>query len=116
MSFNPNDFIKIADDLLKDKNYDHPAGYRTIIGRTYYGCFLHFRDIFGLQSWRPRSGRKKGEIHQVVITTLKSRDRTKGDFLWRLRNKRNAADYNLNWVVNKNDAIYAIQLAKRITI
>ena len=116
MSFKPTDFLKIADDLLKDKNYDHPAGYRTVIGRAYYGCFLYTRDSLGLQTWQPRKGKKRGEIHKVVIGTLKSRDSMKGDCLSKLRRKRNDSDYNLDLEVGKVDAIYAIKLAKRITV
>ena len=116
MSFKPIDFLKIADDLLKDKNYDHPAGYRTVIGRAYYGCFLCSRDRLGLQKWQPRKGKKRVEIHKIVIGTLKSKDGMKGDFLSKLRRKRNDADYDMDLTVGKDDAIYAIKLAKRITV
>ena len=92
MSFNPNNFIKIADDLVKDKNYDNESGYRTVIGRAYYGCYLYARDGLGLQKWQPTKG-KGGEIHKVVSTTLKSKDGLKGDLLSTLRRKRNLADY-----------------------
>lgn len=116
MSFNPTDFLKIADSLLKDKKYDNAAVYRTVIGRAYYGCFLYTRNNLGLQNWQPRKGGKKGDIHYIVIMTLKSKDQKKGDFLWSLRNKRNKADYDLNLAINKNDAIYALTLARKITV
>ena len=115
MSFKPTDFLSIAEDLVKDKDYDHAAGYRTIIGRAYYGCFLYARDGLGLQNWQPTKDKKRGEIHREVITLLKSKDSTRGDFLSKLRWKRNNADYNLNLIIDKNDAIYAIKLAKKIT-
>ena len=68
------------------------------------------------QSHHPRKGKKRGDIHKIVIGTLKSKDGMKGDFLSKLRRKRNDADYDMDLAVGKDDANYAINLAKRITV
>jgi len=42
MPFNPEEFLKLAEQLYKDQGYQHikEAAFRTSISRAYYATFL----------------------------------------------------------------------------
>ena len=114
MSFDPNDFLRVADGLAQGS--DDEASLRTAVGRAYYGVFLQARERLGIHGQRRR-------VHGIVIGRLRSADPAAGNQLDKLEALRGAADYDLvvqdplhqNWQSNWRDASnYARHIARRL--
>ena len=90
MAFDWNEYILLA----TDSNSGSPsiAQMRSSTSRAYYGAFNLCRIHLGYTT------KKGGDIHQTVITELKTSDIRNevsiGNLLDDLRRKRNDADYN----------------------
>lgn len=110
MTFDPIKFLKLANDLFVDGNYDEEEKYRTCVSRAYYAAHLFTREK--LKKLKRITGtevdERKGEMHQKVIDALKYMKEEnkivwgekKEKKLWqrlnKLKLKRGDADYNLN--------------------
>lgn len=116
MIFNWDDFIKLANRLMKLEKPDaNEAYYRTIINRYYYGSFCI---AFDYLSERNRLDDKTISKHKNVIETLiKSANRNEyeiGINLKRLRKLRVDADYLCQKTLTSNDAVDAYQYSNKI--
>jgi len=84
---------------------------RSCVSRAYYASFLYARRITSIE----RTMLKKGEnVHIKVIEKLREMNMPIADLLYRLRKKRNRADYSLVFTTRPKDAIWAVKTAKRI--
>jgi len=123
--FDPKDFLKLAQDLVNDANYDHESCFRTCISRAYYAAFLVCRTF--LEFWCNFSFPQTADVHKKVIMALRKRKVIKvlkgsygtrylvADMLDQLRkNGRNKADYNLNIMITKGHALKWIQQARSV--
>jgi uncharacterized protein (UPF0332 family) len=108
---NPTDFLETA-DLLKKKN--HQGHLRTSIGRSYYATFLYFRERLKSKGL-VKTIRPNNEAHSFVIDCLQFsqiNEGTKaGRYLKDLQQVREDADYNLDIVLDPNDAKDALDRA-----
>lgn len=108
MTFDPKDFFELAKQLFDDLKYNEDARYRTSISRAYYAahlvCKKKLEDI-GV-SFPIEKDERMGRIHELVIYTLKRKNRHIGEMLSNLRQKRNWADYNTNRQFKK----YGVQI------
>lgn len=86
MTFNPNEFLRLANVLAANVNDE--ASLRTAVGRAYYTVVLQARDRLGLRGHRRK-------IHGMVIGRLKAADRSAGDQLDKLETLRGEADYEM---------------------
>ena len=78
---------------------------RTCISRSYFAAFIYARKITNLENVRRN-------IHRKVINKLRSMGKTgEANLLWYLRDKRNCADYNLNFKFNANDVSLIVKTA-----
>jgi uncharacterized protein (UPF0332 family) len=96
MSFDWSDFLTLADALTdSDGNGDREASLRTAISRAYYAAFgvarLRLRSV--RQATR-RSAAEHGEIATFYATRYGEPGAEVAAVLGRLRNRRNAADYD----------------------
>lgn len=114
MSIESHDFINLANRLLNDKDYTDEATFRTIISRSYYGCFLYLIPLLGFSYITYFKKDKIGKIHQKVIDTLKDRDPISGSYLESLRRSRNKSDYFPDEDVLINEVKNSIHLARHI--
>ena len=99
--FDPTEFISLAEELLSNlsgasvaRSGPDQAKVRTSIGRSYYAAFLVARErLSELGYLAPRGGSRD---HRLVVDALDGARSDLGDKLYRLRLKRNQADYSLN--------------------
>ena len=111
MSFNWNDYVDLAEDLL---NRTEESCFRSSISRAYYGVFCTVRNIKGYNNYAGP------DVHWKVINEYKSsRDKKEqniGRILDKLRKARNDADYNEVKTINKKLAERIVISAKDILI
>ena len=99
--FDPTEFVSLAEELLSNlsgasvaRSGPDQAKVRTAIGRSYYAAFLVAREkLSELGYLEPRGG---SQDHRLVVDDLGGEGSDLGNKLYRLRLKRNQADYNLN--------------------
>jgi uncharacterized protein (UPF0332 family) len=96
MSFDWSDFLTLADALsTTDWDGNREASLRTAISRAYYAAFGEAR--LRLRSVRlatRRSAAEHGEIATFYATRYGEQGAEVAAVLGRLRNRRNAADYD----------------------
>lgn len=99
--FDPAEFNILAADLLSNLSgapafgsAPNQAKVRTAIGRAYYAAFLIARQ--GLLRPGTPSPNRGVQDHRLVVEALGGQQSELGGKMYRLRLKRNAADYNLN--------------------
>ncbi len=96
MSFDWSDFLTLADALTTiDWDGNREASFRTAISRAYYAAFGEAR--LRLRSVRlatRRSAAEHGEIARFYATRYGEQGAEVAAVLGRLRNRRNAADYD----------------------
>ena len=85
MTFDPNEFLRLADELGQHTNDE--AKLRVAIGRAYYSVMLRTRKGLGVTG--------KRNIHNRVIVSLRKVDKAAGDQLAKLETLRGVADYEL---------------------
>jgi uncharacterized protein (UPF0332 family) len=102
MSFEDGtDYFNLAKELLKDKSSD--AKQRTAISRIYFAVFLRARQHLKRKErvFIPKSP----QAHTIVRDNFKSDTDDKreeiSDILEGLRDQRNSADYDLDWVLTE---------------
>lgn len=109
MSFNWQDFLKIAEELM---NTSEEAKLRTATSRAYYAVFCPARNKKGYK------GYKKGDIHQKVISLYKRSNIQDESFIGKtldeLRRERNDADYDENKKITQQLVQRAVLRAKNI--
>lgn len=122
MPFNPNDFVKLAEQLSLDTNYDKikEAALRTCLSRSYYGVFLFIRELLIINIMHGQLKQlfikiaKSGLIHacikEIIGKTHRFLEKTYGD-LHRLRKE---SDYNLSTEIKEKEAKKAIIIADKI--
>jgi uncharacterized protein (UPF0332 family) len=105
-------FLNMAEWLLNDPNYRHPAGFRTAIGRAYYAAH-HFAKGFieaaGVIVLKSAGGHADVCLHlkgtgDAIIEVV-------GSNLFDLQSNRNDADYNLNDRRIQNEATAKVLVA-----
>ena len=111
MSFDPYQFLEIANDILDIRYLQTPGGYRTSVNRVYYASFLYIRKFIQEAGIRIRQDYNQ---HEDVITILKEHDYFRGDLLYKLRRERNKADYNLNANISNKITLRCIKYASNI--
>ena len=109
MTFNPLDFLTLAQTTVSDKE----AEIRTAISRAYYGLFLKARDHLSAAGYLVPSG--SGDDHGAVIFALRSHRRVlAGDRFHRLRDLRTIADYDTSASVQAAHLERTLNLARDI--
>ena len=99
--FDPVGFNQLAEELLSnltgapvEESGPDQARIRTAIGRSYYAAFLVARQSLLAQGdTRPTRGLHH---HRLVVDALGGENSDLGSKMYRLRPRRNRADYNLN--------------------
>jgi uncharacterized protein (UPF0332 family) len=109
----PIDFLETA-DLLKKKN--HQGHLRTSIGRSYYATFLYFRERLKSKGL-VKIIKPKSDVHSFVINCLQYSHIAEGSkaarYLKDLQQAREDADYDLDKVLDPNDAKDAFERARK---
>lgn len=94
MSFNPRDFIPVADRLAATEPPDE-ASFRAAIGRYYYAVLLSARNY--LADSGPMDADRGEHTHRWVIDRLREMNEPVAQLLQqiltRMRQRRNQADY-----------------------
>jgi uncharacterized protein (UPF0332 family) len=95
MSFEWSDFLAVADALLVAEPEVHrEASLRTAISRAYYAAFGVARHGARAVRLTRRSAAEHGEIAAFYAKQYGQRGEEVAIVLGRLRNRRNAADYD----------------------
>ena len=122
MPFNPEDFLKLAEQLYKDRGYQHveEAAFRTSISRAYYATFLRIREVIREILSRTyiidyfEEVARTGRIHSCIKNLLGGVDRYMGSIYGRLLFLRRRSDYDLRSSISYKDVEEALGIAKRI--
>jgi hypothetical protein len=101
LDFDPREFIHLCEELLNNlsgavvaTSGPDQAKVRTAIGRSYYAAFLAAREkLSSMGNITPRGG---SQDHRLVVDSLGGERSDLGGKMYRLRLKRNRADYNLS--------------------
>jgi len=109
MSFDWNDYISLAEELLKR---GEESSYRSSVSRSYYGVFCIARNRKGYKQYTG------GDVHWKVISEYKNsgdkNEQNVGRVLDKLRKLRNDADYNESRSVGRNLAERSVLSSKQI--
>ena len=110
--FRPRKFLKLASQLIADKEYDEPCRIRTSVGRAYYAAFLYAKERLERLGYAfPDTHR----VHQLVIDDLMDRgDTTIGSQLDKLLEKRRTADYYMDVPISMSDGNHCMRISERI--
>jgi len=92
MAYDPRCFLNLATNLIIDNNYNGEARFRTSISRAYYAAHLFSRKKLELIGCTIS---KKNTAHKEVIEHMKKKNPLVGDMLFKLKRKRQNADYDL---------------------
>lgn len=111
MVLHPEQFLEMAVRLSKDPRYRNEPGWRTLIGRAYYACFLASRKrMQELGS----SFTDIDRLHRDVIEAVKEVNRGMANHLDTLRDRRVHADYFLNDTFRADECSTWLRLADTI--
>lgn len=111
MVFDPCLFLNLSSALAEDSNYEDESKYRTSISRAYYAAFLLSRSYLESLNY---SFSPESNVHKKVIDYMKNENSFISSLLFKLRNNRNNADYNLNDQIKKGITISSIKSAQMI--
>lgn len=92
---NPEEIIRLGQDIIYDESYFEEARYRTAISRIYYGTLHHLRIIKRLLHIDTRY------LHSELIDAIKDLDNILGNYLGNMRDFRTEADYYINQNLGK---------------
>ena len=111
MAFDPCLLLSLSTALSEDSNYEDESKYRTSISRAYYAAFLVARRYLESSGYifPPESN-----VHRKVIDYMKDKNSFISNLLFKLRNRRNDADYNLNIQIKKGITISSIKSAQMV--
>ena len=107
----PNDFLRIATLIRKERKFPEYVRYRTAINRAYYAAFTASK--IKLASLGKNFG-NNDQIQEQVIENLKSYDAFLADQLFALHEDRIKSDYDENVVFQDKEASTSIQQARLI--
>lgn len=112
VSYDPRQFLEIADRLIRDRHYEREGRIRTAIGRAYYAAFLVA--MKRLQELG-HSFRRIQRLHKDVIDRLmKDKYYSIGSKLNTLLDYRVDADYKMSALITPRLAESSIRLAEAI--
>lgn len=96
MSFDWSDFLPLADALTTaDWDVSREASFRTAISRAYYASFgVARRGVRSVRLTTRQSAAEHGEVASFYATRYGEVGQQVAIVLGRLRNRRNAADYD----------------------
>ena len=110
--FSPRKFLKLATQLVADRNYEEPCRIRTSIGRAYYAAFLYVKEKMERLGYHFPDDHT---VHQKVIDALMDRGDTKmGSKLDRLLEKRRDADYYTDKSLSMSEGNYCTGVSEWI--
>ena len=118
MSFNWNDYIKIADELAQ-KHTLKEASCRSAISRAYYGAFCTARNYLQTKEGVKEFGENAhNSVRDIFVSSNDQNRREIGNKLNRLRLSRNKADYDNTYTVSSSSLLKetenALKNAKQI--
>lgn len=111
MPFDPCLLLNLSSSLFQDDKYDEEAKYRTSISRAYYAAFLISRTYLESKGWYFDPA---GTVHKEVISHMKKDSTLVGTLLFKLRQDRNDADYNLDKKVEQGITRRSIKYAQQV--
>ena len=122
MNFNPIDFLRLARQLYKDRDYIQiqQAAYRTSISRIYYAVFLLMRELISKKAAETSLATeyskiaKSGRIHSFIKKSLEKSDRYLGKIYGSLFLKRKLADYEMEKEFYAKDIEEALKISEEI--
>ncbi len=122
MNFNPIDFLQLARQLYKDRDYIQiqQAAYRTSISRIYYAVFLLLRELISEKAVETSLAMeystiaKSGRIHSFIKKSLERSDRYLGKIYGSLFLKRKHADYEMEKEFYAKDIEEALKISEEI--
>lgn len=110
--FRPRKFLKLATQLIDDRDYEELCRIRTAVGRAYYAAFLYVRAKLGSLGYTLPDDHT---VHRAVIDTLMERkDTTIGSQLDALFEKRRIADYYMDTPISKGEGNYCMKVSERV--
>ena len=99
----PEDYIKLAKDILENEKLKYPAAYRTVISRVYYAAFNYgIQSLYEMGFVLPRNAASHEKIKSLLNYSGNIELRGVKESLNTLRKVRNKADYNDDNVLFKN--------------
>ncbi|MDP4183633.1 MAG: hypothetical protein Q8862_00545 [Bacteroidota bacterium] len=108
MSFDPKEFIVIAEEIDKGTTEAH---VRSMINRAYYGAF-------GYAKLKTNFTRDGASVHQDLIAYLKrlpdANAQMAGCKLETLFKNRKKADYQYNFCLSKSSYVFSIKYAEEV--
>jgi uncharacterized protein (UPF0332 family) len=107
--FDPRQFLDLAILLSQSTN---EGELRSAVSRAYYAVFLKAREA--LQSDGTLVLTRTGRDHGLVVRALRSRARSEGNQLDRLRVQRSLADYDLNRPVQRAQVAQLVEIAQSL--
>jgi len=118
MSFNPEDFYKLAKELSEDNNYIHldDARIRTCVSRIYYSIFLKFREDLRkyIGNYEYDEVARSGLIHSCLRRIIKKLDITCGTKFERIQKLRKDSDYEVKATIKRTDVEDSLAIANHI--
>ncbi|MBW6536889.1 MAG: hypothetical protein K0B11_17915 [Mariniphaga sp.] len=108
MSFSPQTFIKIAEEIKIMGNSE--AHLRSFINRAYYGAFGYIKVKLNIYSDGASVHR---EVYENLLRSPSRNKQIAGKNLQRLFKKRKQADYNYNITIQNFECNSTIEDAKR---
>jgi uncharacterized protein (UPF0332 family) len=115
MSFDWSDFLTVADALTTDLDGNREASLRTAISRAYYAVFGDARlRLRSVRRVTRRSAAEHGEIAAFYAARYGEQGVEVAAVLGRLRNRRNAADYDDEFAEVENICNLSIEDARNL--
>ena len=110
--FKPRKFLKLAEDLIKDGDYEEPARTRTAIGRAYYASHLFIRQKMQKSGWKIPDDHS---VHTFIVDELlESEIPHIGSMLDDLLEQRRKADYYMDAQLSVSEGKHYVQVSKEI--
>lgn len=111
MAFDPCLLLSLSSALSEDTNYEDESKYRTSISRAYYAAFLVARCYLESSGY---SFPPDSNVHKKVIDYMKDKNSFISNLLFKLRDRRNHADYDLDIQIKKGITISSIKSAQTV--
>jgi len=92
----PLQFLLLAEAILRDVNYAHPAGWRTAVSRAYYAAHNFIKDFVESAGVHVKeSGAAHADVWNHLSNSGDAEIEQVGSDLCDLQSDRNDADYRL---------------------
>ena len=110
--FKPRKFLKLAEGLILDEDYEKPARIRTAVGRAYYASHLFLKEKMQQAGWQIPEDHS---VHNFIINELLETEVAHiGSKLDHLLQKRRDADYYMDSLLDISEGKYCIQVSQEI--